>query len=101
MLNGQGKTKSFRFSPKGGEIPRYNLGEIISLTFDITSMGTIQRTQFSAERTGPIIRLSDPARQRKKASSAATPTGGQVSAGNPASTKTEQALSIITIRKRL
>ena len=49
MLNGQGKTKSFRFSPKGGEIPRYNLGEIISLTFDIVSRGTIQRADLAAD----------------------------------------------------
>ena len=48
MLNGQGKTKSFRFSPKGGKIPRYNLGEIISPTFDTMSRATIQRAEFSA-----------------------------------------------------
>ena len=31
------KRNQFRFSQKGGKIPRYNLGEIISPTFDIVS----------------------------------------------------------------
>ena len=37
---GKSEAKSFRFILKGGEIPRYNLGEIISLTFDIMSRGS-------------------------------------------------------------
>ena len=50
-----GATKSFRFIPKGGEIPRYNLGEIISLTFDTYVEGHDPTSGIFRRLTDPIL----------------------------------------------